>query len=85
MNTNTCHTMIDGFYIESAICFFFGLLWLIWGRKLIDNLEKSDSSSYAVQQKRILTTGEQAQLPAEDGVMMGAISSINTVAISVAD
>ncbi|KFM71244.1 Acetyl-coenzyme A transporter 1, partial [Stegodyphus mimosarum] len=41
-----CITVIDGYYIETVICFIIGLLWLRWGRSIIRRLQHLPLSAW---------------------------------------
>ena len=39
-----CGVDLDGYYVESLICIVIGLLWLRWGKRTIEQLQKEDSA-----------------------------------------
>ncbi|XP_034949365.1 acetyl-coenzyme A transporter 1 [Chelonus insularis] len=43
-----CHTILDGYYIESILCVIIGFLWLRWGEKKINFLQLRPMSSWQV-------------------------------------
>ncbi|XP_041978909.1 acetyl-coenzyme A transporter 1 [Aricia agestis] len=45
-NNGSCITRIDGYYIETVICLIVGFLWLQWGRKTINRLQRLPSSAW---------------------------------------
>nr|CAG4640790.1 EOG090X04K8 [Eulimnadia texana] len=48
MTGGQCITTIDGYYIESFVCIVIGFLWLGWGKKTIQHLQKLNLSSWKV-------------------------------------
>jgi PAT family acetyl-CoA transporter-like MFS transporter 1 len=48
-----CTSQIDGYYIESLVCVLFGLCWLSWGRRTVNNLQslKEDAWQVFIQPK----------------------------------
>lgn len=42
----SCVTHIDGFYVEAMLCFFLGILWLLWKRKTVVRLQSLPSDSW---------------------------------------
>ncbi|XP_071446558.1 acetyl-coenzyme A transporter 1 [Hetaerina americana] len=47
-SSGVCTTLIDGYYIESFVCTVVGLLWLLWGRPVINSLQSKDHSAWQV-------------------------------------
>ena len=43
-----CNMQLDGYYIESVLCLIIGLLWLRWGRRKIDSLQRRSMSAWKV-------------------------------------
>ncbi|KAG7167398.1 Acetyl-coenzyme A transporter 1-like, partial [Homarus americanus] len=44
----TCHTTVDGYYIESVVLMTFGFLWMQWGLPTIKRLQSLPPSAWAV-------------------------------------
>merc|ERR1712083_369271 len=45
----TCHTDLDGYYVESILAVIFGFLWLLlWGWKVIQKLQNADEKDWRV-------------------------------------
>ncbi|XP_063916783.1 acetyl-coenzyme A transporter 1 [Zophobas morio] len=47
-----CVTILDGFYIETAICVAIGFSWLLWGRKKINYVQSLDDYSWKLQKRK---------------------------------
>nr|CAG4648604.1 EOG090X04K8 [Polyphemus pediculus] len=43
-----CVVELDGFYVEIFICIVIGLVWLRWGRRIIQQLQSKDESAWKV-------------------------------------
>ncbi|GLH02093.1 Acetyl-coenzyme A transporter 1 [Gryllus bimaculatus] len=48
----SCSIRLDGYYIESLVCFVFGWLWLQWGRNKINLLQNKKESEWKVVRRR---------------------------------
>ena len=44
----TCVTLTEGYYIESAACVAFGLVWLVWGWPTIKRLQAAPVDDWRV-------------------------------------
>jgi len=45
----SCATTLDGYYIESLVCFILGMAWLVtWGWKTISNLQSAPDNEWRV-------------------------------------
>ena len=45
----TCETRVDGYYVECAICFVIGLVWLVfWGSRTINKLTDAPDKEWRV-------------------------------------
>jgi len=45
----TCETQVDGYYIEAALCFIVGSLWLVaWGWRAIERLQSAGEQQWRV-------------------------------------
>lgn len=44
----TCNILVDGYYVESVICIVLGILWLLWKRKTITNLQSLGENAWKV-------------------------------------
>jgi PAT family acetyl-CoA transporter-like MFS transporter 1 len=44
----TCSNIIDGYYVECAVCIVLGLLWMAWGRPTILRLQRMPLKSWRV-------------------------------------
>jgi len=51
----SCAISIDGYYIETGICVFLGIIWLLWKRRTLVNLQNLDENAWKVagDQKRV--------------------------------
>ncbi|XP_046391387.1 acetyl-coenzyme A transporter 1 [Ischnura elegans] len=47
-SSGVCSTLIDGYFIETFVCTVLGVLWLFWGRPVINSLQSKDHSSWLV-------------------------------------
>lgn len=47
-NEGRCNVVVDGFYIETAICLVVGFLWLQWGRPTINRLQRLPASAWQI-------------------------------------
>ncbi|KAG8179743.1 hypothetical protein JTE90_025076 [Oedothorax gibbosus] len=45
---NKCLTTMDGYYLETVVCFVFGFLWLRWGRRTAQKLQNLPLSAWKV-------------------------------------
>lgn len=45
----TCSVLVDGYYIESLICFIIGFLWLSWGKSKVRKLQNLPLDSWKVR------------------------------------
>ncbi len=43
-----CVTHIDGYYVESVICFIIGLIWLGWKSKKVKQLQETPAREWTV-------------------------------------
>lgn len=43
-----CTTIIDGYYIESVLCFCYGIIWLYYMRKRILNIQDLPKTAWHV-------------------------------------
>jgi hypothetical protein len=48
----SCHTEIDGYYVESLICVVLGLLWLTWGQRTVKRLQGVGEKAWQVIPKK---------------------------------
>ncbi|XP_045448041.1 acetyl-coenzyme A transporter 1 [Melitaea cinxia] len=48
----TCDVRIDGFYIEVVICLVAGFLWLQWGKKTINRLQRLPNTAWQIGRNR---------------------------------
>ena len=48
-----CVTEVEGYYIESVVCVFVGILWLgLWGWRTMNRLQNASDSEWRVVVKR---------------------------------
>ncbi|CAG9824640.1 unnamed protein product [Phaedon cochleariae] len=47
-----CVTVLDGFYIETAICAVLGFLWLWWGAKKIKHIQSLSDSAWKLNKRK---------------------------------
>ena len=47
-NGGVCSTSIDGYFIETGICVVIGILWLLWKRKTLVNLQNLKEDAWKV-------------------------------------
>lgn len=47
-----CETIIDGYYVETMICFVIGSAWLLWGWRTIKQLQDADVSNWHVVKEK---------------------------------
>lgn len=47
-----CVTVLDGFYIETALCTLIGVLWLLWGRKKINYIQNLTENSWKLVRRK---------------------------------
>ncbi|XP_063228297.1 acetyl-coenzyme A transporter 1 [Bacillus rossius redtenbacheri] len=47
-----CLITLDGYYIESLICFLLGWLWLSWGKRKIQELQLKGDSDWLITKRR---------------------------------
>lgn len=45
---NECTTLLDGYYIECAVCVVFGFIWLQWGGNKLRRLQSLPSTAWSV-------------------------------------
>lgn len=44
----TCHTTIDGYYLECLICLLYGVVWYYWGKSKIRSLQRLPMTAWRV-------------------------------------
>ena len=47
-NGGSCETYTDGYYIESFMCVALGLLWIMWRRNSLRNMQNFKPSAWKV-------------------------------------
>lgn len=45
--------VFDGYFIETIVCIVIGAIWFIWGRRVINRLQKTPESEFKIKRKRI--------------------------------
>ncbi|CAF0796738.1 unnamed protein product [Brachionus calyciflorus] len=48
-----CETYLDAYYFQTIICFLFGLIWLIWFKKYLYELQKLPASAWKIHLNKI--------------------------------
>jgi len=48
----TCRIKIDGFYVETAVCTIFGVVWCCLFRKTVYNLQSKNVNEWYVQENK---------------------------------
>ncbi|XP_049809604.1 acetyl-coenzyme A transporter 1 [Schistocerca nitens] len=48
----SCETVLDGYYVESAVCVVIGFLWLLWGKKRVNYLQSRGDNAWKVVRMR---------------------------------
>lgn len=48
-----CQTYMDAYYFQTVVCFIFGLVWLIWFKKYLIQLQQLPESSWKIQSNKI--------------------------------
>ena len=50
-NIGECTVIFDGYYVETILFVFLGIIWLYWSKRRIYRLEDMDSSEWLVKTK----------------------------------
>ncbi|CAF1115254.1 unnamed protein product, partial [Brachionus calyciflorus] len=48
-----CETYLDAYYFQTIICFMFGLIWLIWLKKYLYDLQELPASAWKINLNKI--------------------------------
>ncbi|RNA14150.1 acetyl-coenzyme A transporter 1 [Brachionus plicatilis] len=48
-----CETYLDAYYLQTFVCFLFGLAWLIWLKKYLFQLQKLPESSWKIHLNKV--------------------------------